>query len=79
MEGEIISQQETENFFNEYIKELNLEEFLSLKFTPHAIAPTAINHFGKKSKIIIQVPIDYSENRIWGVMHHEIGTHYLRR
>jgi len=25
------------------------------------------------------LPIDYSESRIWGVMHHEIGTHYLRK
>lgn len=80
LEGEIISQQQTEDFFNLYIKELELEEYLSLKFTLNAIAPTAINHSsGKKSKIIIQLPIDYTEQRIWGVMHHEIGTHYLRR
>ena len=80
LEGDQLTQEETEDFFNEYIKELNLQEFLTLKFTPHAIAQTAINHCsGKRSKIIIQQPVDYTESRIWGVMHHEIGTHYLRR
>jgi len=54
LEGDLITQEETENFFNDYIKELNLQEFLTLKFTPHAIAQTAINHCsGKRSKIII--------------------------
>ena len=54
LEGDLISQQETEDFFNDYIKELDLQEFLTLKSTPHAIAQTAINHCsGKRSKIII--------------------------
>jgi len=54
LEGEPISEQKTEEFFNCYIKELNMQEYLSLKFTPHAIAQTAINHCsGKKSRIII--------------------------
>lgn len=54
LEGDLISQQETEEFFNDYIKDLELQEFLTLKFTPHAIAQTAINHCsGKRSKIII--------------------------
>jgi len=25
------------------------------------------------------LPIDYSEGRIMGVMHHEIGTHFVRK
>jgi len=81
LEGPLISEQETEQFFNRYIEELGLQDFLTLKFTPHAVAQTSITHSGssKKSKIIIQTPVDYTESRIWGTMHHEIGTHYLRR
>lgn len=80
LEGELITQAQTEQFMNDYIKELSMQEYLTLKFTPHAIAQTAINHQqGKRSRIIIQMPVDYTESRIWGVMHHEIGTHYLRR
>jgi hypothetical protein len=32
-----------------------------------------------KSKINIGLPIEYREKRILGVLHHEIGTHFLRR
>jgi hypothetical protein len=34
---------------------------------------------GGKSKINIGLPIEYREGRIMGVLHHEIGTHFLRK
>jgi len=32
-----------------------------------------------KSKINIGLPIEYREGRIIGTLHHEIGTHFLRK
>ena len=45
------------------------------------MAPTSVTHDpkGGKSKINIGLPIEYREGRIRGVLHHEIGTHYLRK
>ena len=79
-EGRLLSQEETEKKYNEYIKELELEEYLTIAFSANTAASTSISHGqGKKSKITVGVPIDYTMGRILGVMHHEIGTHYLRR
>eukprot|EP00347_Sterkiella_histriomuscorum_P022540 403338105 len=80
-EGRLLTREETELYFKNYIGELGLEEHLALNFTHNAIAPTSITHGmnGKKSKINICLPIDYSEGRILGVMHHEIGTHFVRK
>ncbi|CDW88508.1 UNKNOWN [Stylonychia lemnae] len=80
-EGRLLTREETEESFQNYIAELELEEYLALNFTSNAIAPTSITHSnnGKKSKINICLPIDYSEGRIQGVMHHEIGTHFVRK
>jgi len=44
LEGRLLTQTETERFFNNYIGRLGLEEFLSLNFTPNAVAPTSITH-----------------------------------
>ena len=50
-------------------------------FSNNAVAPTSVVHDGKtgKSKICISMPIQYREKRMIGVMHHEIGTHFLRK
>ena len=32
-----------------------------------------------KSKVIVGMPIMYREKRIKGVLHHEIGTHFIRK
>ena len=50
-------------------------------FCNNAVAPTSVVHDGKtgKSKICISMPIQYRQKRMIGVMHHEIGTHFLRK
>lgn len=64
-----------------YIEELGLQNQLSLYFSDNAVAPTSVVHDGKsqKSRICISLPIQYREKRMTGVMHHEIGTHFLRK
>lgn len=52
-----------------------------MNFQKNKVAPTSVTHDpkGGKSKINIGLPIEYREGRIMGVLHHEIGTHYLRK
>jgi len=77
--GRIITQEETESFFKNYLEELGLLDQVSLNFSENFVAPTSVTHFGKKSKINIALPIEYREKRIIGVLHHEIGTHFIRK
>ena len=37
-EGRILTREETEKHFMNYIKDLNLEEYLTLNFTPNAVS-----------------------------------------
>lgn len=80
-EGAIVSQDETERVFNEYLEKLDLVEHLTLNFSRKQIAPTSVTHDPKtgKSKINIRLPCEYRQDRIIGVLDHEIGTHFLRR
>ncbi len=52
-----------------------------MNFQENKVAPTSVTHDPKsgKSRINIGLPIEYREGRILGVLHHEIGTHFLRK
>lgn len=78
--GSLLSKESTICYFNNYMSNLGLENTLSLKFSTEAIAATAINFNPRSQKCVatIALPIAYRENRIPGVLHHEIGTHLLR-
>jgi len=78
--GRILTKDETTRFFEQYIKELGLEEYLSLVFSEMTVAPTSVVHDPNgKSRVIISLPITYREHRIRGVLNHEIGTHFIRK
>lgn len=80
-EGRLITKEETEDCVNKYIEKLDIEEYITINFSTTAIAPTSVTYDAKSgtSKINIGLPIEYREDRIQGVLHHEIGTHFLRR
>ena len=80
-EGEVISQEETETIFQNYIDELEFTDQLIINFTRKQVAPTSVTHDPKtgKSKVNVRLPCEYRRGRILGVLDHEIGTHYLRR
>lgn len=80
-EGQILTQEETEKYFMDYLEALGVADQVTLSFQRNKIAPTSVTHDPKtgKSKINIGLPIEYREGRIMGVLHHEIGTHYLRK
>jgi len=81
-EGRIITdQEETEEIFNSYLEEHNILEHAVINFSKNIVAPTSVTWDNHSSKIKINVglPIEYREGRIRGVLHHEIGTHFIRR
>jgi len=45
------------------------------------VAATSVTYdnWTNKIRINVQLPIQYREGRILGVLHHEIGSHFLRR
>lgn len=81
-EGRVITdQEETESIFKRYLEDLNVLDLAVINFSDRIVAPTSVTYdnYSSKIKINIQVPIEYREGRIIGVLHHEIGTHFLRR
>eukprot|EP01016_Furgasonia_blochmanni_P056002 TRINITY_DN945_c0_g1_i4.p1 TRINITY_DN945_c0_g1~~TRINITY_DN945_c0_g1_i4.p1 ORF type:complete len:697 (+),score=142.21 TRINITY_DN945_c0_g1_i4:965-3055(+) len=78
--GPLVSREETESEFAKYIKDLELTDELLVVFSENTIAPTSVVHDPQgKSRVVIGLPILYREKRIKGVMHHEIGTHFIRK
>ncbi|CAD8101119.1 unnamed protein product [Paramecium sonneborni] len=79
--GKLLSIEQTEYFFNDYIHKLGVQNLISYEFQDHTVAPTSVIHnpTNGKSKVIIGLPINYRINRIEGVLNHEIGTHFIRK
>lgn len=65
----------------DYLEDLKVADEVVLNFQRNKVAPTSVTHDpkGGKTKINIGLPIEYREGRILGVLHHEIGTHFLRK
>lgn len=80
-EGRIISDViETEAIFKTYLEDLGVLEHALIHFSDKIVAPTSVTYDNNpKIRINIKEPVEYREGRITGVLHHEIGTHFLRR
>jgi len=81
-EGRVITDRdETEEIFKRYLIDHNILDVSHINFSDKIVAPTSVTYdnFSPKIRINIQLPIEYREGRITGVLHHEIGTHFLRR
>lgn len=79
-EGKYLTKEETENYFIDYLQELDILDQIYVNFGENFVSPTSIVHSNQgKSKVNIKLPIQYVEGRMVGVLHHEIGTHYLRK
>lgn len=61
LEGKILTIEETEQYVNNYIKDLGVEGFITINFSPNLIAPTSVTHDPKTklSKINIKLPVEY--------------------
>ena len=81
-EGRVITdREETEEIFKAYLIAHNILDVAQINFSEKIVAPTSVTYdnYSSKIRINIQLPIEYREGRITGVLHHEIGTHFLRR
>jgi hypothetical protein len=78
--GELLTQQETVDYFDAYMRNLNLDGMVNVVFSENAIAPTAVTHNPKNrtAQVTVSLPISYRRWKISGVLHHEIGTHLIR-
>lgn len=78
--GELLTQEETVEYFDAYMRNLELDGVISVVFSEQAIAPTAVTHNPKSrtAQVTVSLPISYRRCRISGVLHHEIGTHLIR-
>jgi hypothetical protein len=77
----MLTKEESETIINEYLKELDVEKLIIVNFNKNQVAPTSIIHDPKKkkTKINIRLPVEYRADKIMTMLHHEIGTHFIRR
>lgn len=77
----MVPKDETLQIFNDYNEDLGFEELLSVQFKQSQVAPTSVTHDPKtgKSRVNIRDPPEYRRGRLYGVIDHEIGTHFMRK
>jgi len=75
--------EEVEKYINDYLDELgpDVKAVSKINFSTKNVAATSVTYdnWTNKIRINVQLPIQYREGRILGVLHHEIGSHFLRR
>lgn len=66
--------------FDSYIASLDIKGLISYRFTYKTISPTTIVHKPKgRAEIVVGLPLQYRKRSMAGLLHHEIGTHFLRK
>jgi hypothetical protein len=83
-EGRLLSEkEEVEKIIWDYLEELGPEvvSVAKINFSTKNVASTSVTYdnWTNKIRINVQLPIQYREGRMKGVLHHEIGSHFLRR
>lgn len=83
-EGRMITEkEEVEEIIFKYLEDHGPEvkAVAKVNFSNKNVAYTSVTYdnFSTKIRINVQVPIMYREGRIQGTLHHEIGSHFLRR
>ena len=59
---------------------MDIKNLISYRFTHKTISPTTIVHKPKgRAEIVVALPIQYRKGSILGLLHHEVGTHFLRK
>lgn len=80
-EGDIVPRDEVFSTFTDYIEALGFEELIQVQVKANQVAPTSVTHDPKtgKSRVNIRDPPEYRRGRLYGVIDHEIGTHFMRK
>lgn len=83
-EGRLMTTKEDiETYINNYLDALGPEvkAVSRINFTTKGVAATSVTYdnWTSRIRINVQCPIQYREGRFLGILHHEIGSHYVRR
>lgn len=73
--GEVLHESEARSIVNEYLAKHGVDREITVIFDPHLVARAS---FTKKAGNLRIRPQGLRRNWIQGMLHHEIGTHYLR-
>lgn len=72
-----------EDLINEYLDELGpaIKSVAKIHFSTNNIAATSVSYWDCTPiiRINVQIPLQYRIERFKGVLHHEIGSHFIRR
>lgn len=70
-----VNRETVEKEIKEYVKPYPFAKDVVIRFSPHFIARTSATGY----TINVREPIEYKRESFVGMLHHEIGTHLLRR
>lgn len=73
--GEVLSEHEARSIVNDYLAKHGIDREITVIFDPQLVARAS---FTKKAGNLRIRPQGLRRNWIQGMLHHEIGTHYLR-
>ena len=81
--AQLTEKEQVEKYIHDYLDELGPEvkSVARINFSSKNVASTSVTYdnWTNKIRINVQLPIQYREGRMLGVLHHEIGSHFLRR
>ncbi len=75
MEGPKLTQAEAKSMLDDFLSENKLEDIINVVWSNHFIASSSYY----KNKLKIQLPLQYHKNEFKATLHHELGTHAIRR
>jgi hypothetical protein len=62
-----------------YLEQLGLNEYVEIKLETNILSRTTVGFFKDKAVLKLRTPLEYNRVSLEGVLHHEVGTHILRR
>lgn len=62
-----------------YLEQLGLNEYVEIKLEANCLSRTTVGFFKDKAVLKLRTPLEYNRVSLEGVLHHEVGTHILRR
>jgi len=74
VEGKILTKEETSKIIHTYLEENKLNKLVKTQYSYEVVSRTSMY----KGTMTIRLPIEYREYSIYGMLNHEIGTHFLR-
>ena len=77
-QGAELDREHSVEIIEEFLKQNRLENIVTLSFSSHFSARTALKRVGSNFVLQIRTPVQYREKSLRGMLNHEIGTHLFR-